>query len=466
MARKLFDPDLEKLVLKVALSSTKNMRLLAKLKQDHFASEAAGEAFERVSRVLSSRGRTISWRSLCRDAVLSDRTRAALQNFKTKAPEEADDIADMMESLQSYALVRRVNAFGKALAERMHDDEIDPKTLLSFVHDSVANIDTVTTTLRARHLGVGDNMSTMIKKLLKGDKSRHIATGFRGFDDPNKGIEIGSLLIVAAPSGNGKSVMVQTLARNFAASGARVCMVPLEMDDSALMRRELAAQTQIDLTRFIDPMRSMSRREREQAYKAYRKLSRRIKNAGGKLTFLSALEDLTIDNILAYSKSHNYNVVVIDYVGLLAGTDGDDQALALSRIARTAKMWATANKAVVVLAAQLSDDGVIRYSRALKEHASNLWQWMFDGRARELGLITVQQPKARMNSDAPFTLRFDAPTMTMRDPTEGEKKAARSSAAGEEKSGGPGAHGRGKGNRQGGGKPAKAKPIEAYLTEL
>ena len=456
--RKLFSADLEKMLLKAALSSASATRILGKLSIDHFATEVASEAFERVTMLLRKRGRLMSWKALCYDTGLSDATRDALKAFRTKPPTSTEDITELIRSADEYRAVRAVNEFGRSLHAKLSNPDLEVDDLRDFVASATATLATGSGSLKARHIGVGDNSSSMVRKILAGDLSRYIPTGFKGYDEENKGIELGSLLMIASPSGNGKSVMVQTLSRNFALAGAKVCIVPLEMDDMSLMRRELAMQMQIELTKLIDPTKSMTRKERESVYEAYKKLSGKIAKAGGKLTILSSDSDLTLEGILSYCKAHAYNVVVIDYVGLLAGADGDDQAKALSRMARMAKLWATANKAIVVMAAQLGDDGTVRYSRALKEHASQMWQWMFDGRSRELGVITIHQTKARMNSDRPFMLRFDPPTMTMRDPTADERKSAREDTKGSDTA--P------KGKRAVYPKKKKVKDIDEYLGDL
>ena len=109
------------------------------------------------------------------------------------------------------------------------------------------------------------------------------------------------------------------------------------------------------------------------------------------------------------------DVVFIDYVGLLKGMDGEDQWRQLGRSAREAKLWAEKHQKIVVLLAQLSDDGVIRYSRAIREHSDNAWFWTCSEEDRKEGLITVKQAKARNQRAFDMVLEADFAHMSITD---------------------------------------------------
>lgn len=445
MARKLFNADMEKRLLKTLLSTSRGRRKFAQITPEHFVTEVASTAYERVVNIMGKRGILMPWKSLCEDPGLPENVRAALGAYKTKPARNLTDFKLLIESSDNYRKLRAVNEYGKKLSEDLDNEELDAEDVLARVSSGISGIIS-DNALTAFHLGKGDNSAKMVRELLKGSKVRYIPTGLRAYDDElgNRGLLMGSLMIAAAPSGNGKSIMVHTLGRNMALNGAKVCMAQLEMDGQAIMQRELAFQMGMPVTKFIDPLKSMTKSERKKAFKAYKKISSRIRRNGGKFTTLNSEEDLSIEKMLAYCKANRYNVVIIDYVGLLAGTDSEDQAKALGRIARICKVWASANNALVILAAQLSDDGLVRYSRAMREHASNLWQWTLDSRARETGIIRVIQTKSRMQNDSPFLLRIDPPTMTIRDLTseeaaeakKGDKENRRSDGGGKFKKGG------------------------------
>ena len=123
-----------------------------------------------------------------------------------------------------------------------------------------------------------------------------------------------------------------------------------------------------------------------------------------------------MQELLTLIEPYGDKVVFVDYIGLVGGVDGDDFWRKLGSAARYCKRWAEAHNNIVVLLAQLSDEGVVRYSRALKEHSDGMWSWVAGQEERESGIMTIIQQKARtVGSPADFMLKFDFPHMLVDD---------------------------------------------------
>ncbi len=108
-------------------------------------------------------------------------------------------------------------------------------------------------------------------------------------------------------------------------------------------------------------------------------------------------------------------MLAIDYLGLLEGADGEDQWRMLMNIARFLHVWGKANKVICIAAAQLSEEGMLRYAKGLAEHAKYFWSWRVDDITKSTGIVTINQKKARQASDHDFMLQFDLARMTVRD---------------------------------------------------
>ena len=121
-------------------------------------------------------------------------------------------------------------------------------------------------------------------------------------------------------------------------------------------------------------------------------------------------------------KPFNYDVIIIDYLGLLKGVDGDDQWRKLSEAARFCKMFAADNNIQIIALAQVDKEGEVRYSKGMLEHANNSFSWVCGKKERERGIIEVEQKKARMAEPFPFYLRMDFATMSIRDLSDHEKE--------------------------------------------
>ena len=108
----------------------------------------------------------------------------------------------------------------------------------------------------------------------------------------------------------------------------------------------------------------------------------------------------------------------------------EDQVL--GEAARYCKIMAEKLKCVVVLLAQLNDDGKVMYSRAIAHHASWWWKWQCSEEDKQRGFVTVEQGKARGAECYDFTLTTDFAHMQMNNElaNEGQPKLKREDSKG------------------------------------
>jgi replicative DNA helicase len=245
------------------------------------------------------------------------------------------------------------------------------------------------------------------------DTDQVIPTGFKTFDNVNGGFFRGSLVILASSSGGGKSLTANQLALNQARLGYKVALVPLEMTESETYARTMANLSRMSSTDIN--LKRLATGERDAIWRKMRKLDREIATAGGRYTIYKPREDLTIEELMASIHSLASDVIYVDYISLLKGADGEDQWRKLGQIARFCKIYAENHNKVVVLLCQLSEDGRVRYSQAIKEHASLAWTWVATKDAREKGYMNVELLKARNQVMSPFTLKVDYAHMSVTD---------------------------------------------------
>jgi replicative DNA helicase len=452
MAVKLFSADVEKKVLKTLCASAEGQKLWVNLTAKHFATEVGSLTFKRIQHHFKRHGELPSWSSLLTDPGLPDRARSALKAFKAPPARVTKNIKAISNSLEVYRKKRGLDQLSRQISEQLSAEGNEIDGVLDNVSKAFADIGRADTSLKTHTIGSGDTALELVTAILKGKVQQFIPTGFRAYDAINYGIPLGSLMLVAGASGSGKSAVLGTLGRNMALKGGEVLFAPLEMETDAMLQRELSTQTGINLTKFLNPKVAMTLAEKQKALKSYKRLSLQIRKAGGKLTFWEQDQQASIDAILGHAKAHGYKIVVVDYVGLLAGTDGDDQVRAFSRITKQCKLWAKNNRAIVILAAQLNDDGKIKYSRAMNEDASTMWSFTRTAQDKEQNTVTVDQGKSRQQSDHQLRLFMDLSTMTVRDLTSDEANALKSIGGG-----GSGAAAKGKS-----GKKAKTRSAKFF----
>lgn len=420
--KKPYNTTLEKRLVKAVTSGgLKGQTLLSMLSDQHFWTGPGQEAFRRIRRLVERRGTVIEWQDLLDDASLSDDTRNSLRAFDEPAPLLTDDrIRRMFDNADKYRQMRAMIRLYEEFGQTLDSDDLDVDAAAVMLMERFAEIRSHKNGVKLTTLGEGDNASDDVKTLLRGEAIHTIPTGFNTYDSVNAGFIVGSYVQLAAGTGSGKSAVAKTIATNMALAGAKVAFVPLEMKNIGVLSRVLSQESKVPMTKFLAPKRRMTQRERQDVYDDYRTLSKDIEDRGGKLTFVEFEEDIGIEDLLLYLKPLGYNVVFIDYIALLEGATADNQALMLNRMTRYCVRWAAANDAVVVGAMQLSDDGVVRYSRATQEHAALQWNWHYSPANAETKSIHIYQPKSRQQEPFDFYLHFDPTVMTVRDLTREE----------------------------------------------
>lgn len=392
-------------------NKTANARLLASLSLEFFSDDYAIEAFERILGVLTVESRIPQWHELVIDPRISQQAREELEANKDIVPLRRDRRVDSLYGkLDYYRKARILWAMAEENQKRLQDDKPDVDALLTTNLDDLlrAQINTRKKDTIVQ-IGTKDNSSEIFERLMSGKRAEVVRTGFKTFDGRNGGIMLGSLMIVAATTGGGKSAMVTQMLKSMAENGEKVCGVPLEMTDVEMMARITANISGVDVKKFL--FTALTKREQRKIRRDYKAYQDRVAEFGGALRIFEPEEDMSIEEILTLLRPYNDKVIIIDYVGLLKGVDGDDQWRQLGKAARYAKIWARKNRRVVILLAQLSDEGAIRYSRAIQEHANNMWSWTYGDKNRETGIIDIQQPKARNQEAFEFQLGHDFSTM-------------------------------------------------------
>jgi hypothetical protein len=209
------------------------------------------------------------------------------------------------------------------------------------------------------------------------------------------------------------SALASQLAKFWASIGEKVFLVPLEMSKQEQTGRLLANIAKVDVRNIL--LHRLTESEKDHVETRTRKFIRSAKAKGGRYTIYKPNEDMTIEEIMAVASTYGPKVVIIDYISLLKGVDDENQWLKLGAIARFCKIYASNNNMIVVLLAQLSDEGKIRYAQAIREHADYAWIFVATKESIENQVINVEQLKGRNVERFPFSLRAELKYMRIGD---------------------------------------------------
>jgi archaellum biogenesis ATPase FlaH len=402
--------------------------LLSQLDQSHFHGEECLEAYNSITSFVENKGRPPTFEYLCesRDLPVNTRQMLAEADAAPRNPAQLAELVSRLGTLRSTRIFYSLCTEGMSMLQR---DKIDITSILSMSQDRLAAMQ-VSKSLKdcLTHIGKDGNADDIVKEILYGeDQDQFIPTGWNTFDERNGGLPRGGLTIIGGSSGAGKSHMVTQLSRTQASRGYKVVIVPLEMSRNESLVRYLANVSGADSLRIN--LKKLTEDEKASIYRRYRKFQRQIEAAGGRLTIYVPQSDVTIQEVFAAVHSYGADAIYIDYIGLLAGADGDDQWKQLGRIARQGKVYAGNHNKAVVLAAQVGEDGRLRYSQTVKEHATLAFSFVATQESHEKGYVDMDMLKGRNQQQFRFTLKIDKATSTVRDLEPAEAAAIAQSKA-------------------------------------
>lgn len=409
---KLFDRQMELSVLRTFCSGNQKLVsvIVQGLSDDSFHTKVGKEIYERVSHIASTRGTLLKWADLKGDIALTDETRETIKKSKLKPITNIKDLKERINLLDNY---RRARVMYQ-IAETINNDLIKKDSVdVDKLHDKISNLISTSSSVGSTdgwflHIGGEDSSAfkETLKEVLNPTKINYIPTGIKVFDNKNRGVPRGYLWNIVGPTGWGKSVMANMIGGNMARQGARVGILSLEMSHFENLQRQVARVSDTEMDELLDPKNRLSTPKLQEIAKVMNTWYKTIKRAGGLLSIITPDKDVSIKDVMFALEPFNYDIIIIDYVGLLKGADGDDQVKALSRIGRFAKLYAGNHNMIVALCAQFnSEKGKIKYSGALEEHASLQWQWRVTEETKETNVIMVEQPKARGLNPMDFFLK-------------------------------------------------------------
>jgi hypothetical protein len=317
-------------------------------------------------RSVRKEGHVPDWSALCSDSRISEKSRRILRSYEDRPARDKDKALSIKRGLERFRQLRGIATVGQHIYDSLEGEKVETDELLEDLRDSIASIQSrVDVKAEMHHTGKGNNSLKLVKDILYGKVKKFIPTGFKGFDEKNGGFLTGSLVVIAANSGGGKSALANQLAKNVAEHAmSDVCIIPLEMTAGQMWCRTFGILTGLDVHNI--QQKKITRDERHLIIRKYTKWAKKLKKNETRHTVWAPEEDMGIEEMLYILKPFKYEMIIIDYIGLLKGADGDDQVKELGRIARFAKVYAKNTGTTVVLLAQLSDEGAVKYARAIK----------------------------------------------------------------------------------------------------
>lgn len=392
--------------------------LLSTLNDSYFQYGPCKAAFRRLKKVAEKRSRVLDYDDLLEDSSLDEEFRDILREDKKKPAKTLEQAKDLLDQLDDYRKMRVAYSCAKEITERLKETKVDPAELLDMMAGKVSEA-------RAREnlqdkivtFGKDGNVEGLLKEVLDPTDEPLLTTGFTEFDTRNGGLPAEGVFILAGTTSGGKSVIRMNLCEYmYYKNNKNVLSVSLEMNEKKEARRLASSLSRVPLWKFIK--KQLSKDDRRAVKKAWRDFYDHGEKNDCRYSLFCPTRSLSSRDLFTLLGPYKFDVVAIDYVGLLEGVDEKDQWKTLSAIVRQAKIYSSENHCLVIVLAQLdSEDDRIRYSKGMLEHADACWTWNYSRpEQRELKEIPMQQRKARDQELFPFVLKEQFEIMRVTNP--------------------------------------------------
>lgn len=410
---RLNDAEIESRILKLIcnLQTVNQSKILSHITPNHFGTEQGKEVYARLVNLIQSGKQIPTTEVLKFDQVLSENARAFISG---KANLQVQDSEHALEILEKYRKVRLIFQNTADIIEAMKKDSPDLESVLSKMESTLLEARVNTDIDEMMHIGMGGNADPVVEEILKRERNDFIPTGFKAFDAKSGGFAKKNVITIASVSGGGKSAMALQIACNQYRFGFNAIVISFEMDKFEIMTRILSNLGYIGHG-FLH-LRTFSPMQKRKVLIAWDEFSAAGEKKGNRLTIFCPTRDMTIQDVFTEIKPYGYDVIYIDYIGLLKQDFKKALWESLGNIARYAKLGANSLNAAVVLLAQLDEDTLkIKYSKALCHNSHFVWTWSYGDKEKELGVIEVNQIKTRNSKSFPFYLSADFDKMIISD---------------------------------------------------
>lgn len=195
------------------------------------------------------------------------------------------------------------------------------------------------------------------------------STGLDGLDKHfSGGLYRGEMLVVGAPTGGGKSIMLYQAALAALEKGKSVAIFSLEMPAKAILQRISSNMIGKRVISIQDAKRESDQRNIASAVELRTAITK-LMNAP--LTICDSMSEVgEIDaEARRLAQQGKADVIIVDYLQIVTMTKADNREQAISELTRRLKLTALKTNSVVLTASQLNDEGKLRESRAIGMHA-------------------------------------------------------------------------------------------------
>lgn len=389
-------------------SDIKNL-LISRLTEEHFAYDQMLLSYKVLSKLLKVTTNLPSIETFLQAPGLTAEAIDVIRTSSEPIISNVDDANHLLTVLDYYRKSRKSLELAMTITAKMKANDAlpDMTDITSDIEKTLSSLNLGTSELKITNLGKGQDGDTLLKDLLDGELPRLVPSTFLNFDIKVGGFGCNELVILASHAKGGKSLIaLNMLIRMYLQHNQNVIMVSMEMSREEVRDRLVANLTGVDYNKIRT--KTMNKFERDRISLEWAKFNEHGEKNGCRFTIWDTAPGLTTSQLKLQVKNRGYNVVCVDYLNLMEAAEAklpDWQRLSV--LGRELKQATKELDTLILSPTQMNDDGDVRYSKALKEHANTMWRWFYKEEQKASHLIRVDQLVVRSWEQFPFMLRED-----------------------------------------------------------
>jgi replicative DNA helicase len=403
-----FDPSLETRILKTLLDQ-KAGNLLTTLNQEWFGMPTTQEIWHRIE-VLRKNGKPIpSSETLSSDPVLSEAAQTLLKGQGNRVL-DAGEIEHTLDQLDKLRKGRLIFKMLHQVTDLCKTNDADLGKAQNEIEKCLQQIQSPSLEQELLSYGFENERALdLYESLMNRDvNEQFIQTGYTAIDAQQGGLSRGRVYTIGAPSGGGKS----TLANNMAINIYRKSLKSVGYWSFEMNREECLLRTQANITRIPNDrfqLKKLSADERKKSDKALVQFLMHGEKHGVRLDYHCPSRDINIIDLFAQAENLNYDVIICDYINLMAPINPRDKLWEnIGEAFRLAKRFAEKTQKIIIMIVQIDEDtGAIKYAKSIKHHSDGVWTWKWSDTEKETGQIEVDQVKLRNFKPISFPLQAE-----------------------------------------------------------
>ena len=424
-----FEAELKVLYSICESTSDKERRLtLSEISKEHFYDPISKTLYARLKILLNELNDIPDWFTLTSDPIIPTDYLSEINNRNISCANTKKEFKNILSILDDYRKIRVLCFSSQEILTKLRDKDYKnvDDLIIAGANNLIKARNKTGETFKSVRIG-GDNPNfneSLTTHIFNKDIRRVIPTGWKAFDSINGGFTRNGVAIIAANTGGGKTTALVDLTYRWGLAGEKVGVIPLEMGEHEMHTRYLARLNKINSLRFtkqeLTPQDEINIRMKENITSA------RMSAIGGEIDFRKPCKDYTIEELLTVLEPFNHNIIIIDYMALLAGLSGQDAHAKMEEASRFAANWAenSSQDRLVVLAAQLNANAELAKSKAMADAANHMLYWFRDkgvaSKESETEILHIKQHKARNCRMFDFYMKANFGEMSFTDLTDQE----------------------------------------------